>query len=493
MRDHQPIVIEEFNGLWKRGGEDSCPPDHFTDCNNVQYTESGFKTRDGIDVYLPYGNVVRIYPFNQSLLVLDSLGNLYHSHRANPFTPILSIAGMTDFAFVKFANRAYISPIGPTNEFIYVYEYGSINPARKAGGFAPTTAPTATIGAPGSGNVEQGVHIFAVVYETQSGFLTALSPGVSLDVPNPGDAAVDLTIPVSADPFVAARWVVATKLIDPQDFTGNLEGYQFYFVERIGDNTTTSVSVNFYDAELLDDASHLEDLFEEIPNCSGLGMYHNRLIAWDFPQGLNSEGISLVRVSFPGEPEAISQVDGLISLTPDGKPITVCQEYRDILYIFKSTKTFACNDNDDSPSAWPITVIDQGIGAGGLHSIATIMDSGGVNIDFLLVGHYAGISLFDGNYRNPPITYKIYDKWKDEIGNDRQVFWKVQVVVNSYDQVIYIVTTDYQMLMGDFKNGLDAKNIKWTPWSFDVEVTTICILEEVDTIRLIIGSRQLAQ
>jgi hypothetical protein len=46
MRDHEPIVLEEFNGLWKRGDPESCPIDHFPDGENFQSIESGFETRD---------------------------------------------------------------------------------------------------------------------------------------------------------------------------------------------------------------------------------------------------------------------------------------------------------------------------------------------------------------------------------------------------------------------------------------------------------------
>lgn len=493
MRGHRPIILEEFNGLWKRGQEDSCPPDHFIDCNNIDFSQSGVRTRDGIYPYLPYANVVRIYPFNQSILVLDTNGNLFHSDRATPFVPILTINGMTDFAFVKFANRAYISPIGDilSGEFLYVYEYGSALPARKAGGAPPALAPIATLSGT-NGNVEEGIHIFAVAYETNTGFITSLSPGVQLTVPAPGDKRVELTaIPVSAETHVTARWIVATKLIDPADFTGQLDGYQFFFVDRIPDNVTTTLSVNFYDAELLEDASHLDDLFEEIPNVAGLNLYHGRLIAWAPDRGSGGEFLSTTYVSFPGEPEAISQVDGLFALPPDGRPITYCQEFRDILYVFKSTKTIGVNDNNDVPSSWPQTIIDQGIGAGSAHSVAVIMDSGGVNINYLLVGHYAGIHLFDGAYRDPAITFKIYDLWKDTVGNNRTLFPRVQIVVNSFNQEIYIVKPDFTMLKADFKNGLDAQAIRWTPWTFDVAATTICVLEEAVDIKLIIGSKEL--
>src|SRR6188768_2634952 len=120
-RDHESVTIEDFKGYWARGDKEAAPLDHFVDCENVQYFESGVETRDGLDTFqvgdeangnIP--NVVRMYTFvtnnEQSLLVLDNAGNLYHTGSPTPFTPILSIPLMTDFAFVGIAGRAYISP-----------------------------------------------------------------------------------------------------------------------------------------------------------------------------------------------------------------------------------------------------------------------------------------------------------------------------------------------------------------------------------------------
>lgn len=51
LRDHQPVVIEEFNGLWVNGDTDAVPIDHFSDCENIIFLENGFRTRQGIDPF----------------------------------------------------------------------------------------------------------------------------------------------------------------------------------------------------------------------------------------------------------------------------------------------------------------------------------------------------------------------------------------------------------------------------------------------------------
>lgn len=485
MRGHSPVLTELFNGLFKRGTPDSCPPDHFTDCNNVQYSESSVLTRDGIGPFLPYKNIVQIRVFNQTLLALDMDGNLYHTGSPTPFVPVLHIAGMTGFGYVKFADRAYITPNGPQNDFIYVLTFGDTS-ARKAAGKAPTTAPTGTPGIAGTGNCEQGVHVIAIAYETDTGFLTSLSTGVAVTVPA-GGTNIDLSsIPVSPDPFVVARRIVATRAVDPADFTGDLNGYQFFFIGdggRIDNNTDTTASISFFDAELLDDASHLEDLYDEIPNCGGLNLYHGRLIAWSFPQGNAGEFISTIRVSDPGEPEAINKISGLIEVPRDGLPVTHCQEFRDVLYIFKALKTVASTDNNDVPSSWPQTVIDQGFGASASKAVATVMDGGGTSIDFLLVGNYTGANLFNGTYINPEITWKVRDLWPSGRPS-------IQIEMDTIHKFIYIVFDTGLVLMGDYNNGLDPMKIRWAKWSFDVKPTYFAIMEDSDAIKLIIASKE---
>src|SRR5712691_9067379 len=107
MRGHSELVIEQFNGLWARGDADSTPPDHFSECNNIQFIQGGFETRNGLDKYLSgnfgLNSIVRMYTFVQetgeSLLVLDIYGNIYDVQGTTVLGPILTIAGMTDFAF----------------------------------------------------------------------------------------------------------------------------------------------------------------------------------------------------------------------------------------------------------------------------------------------------------------------------------------------------------------------------------------------------------
>lgn len=622
LRGHEPIVIEEFNGLWKRGDGDACPLDHFVDCNNIAFIESGFQTRPGIDTFLPaQSKVLRMYNYKtqekEGLLILDDAGNIYHSlldGSDTTYGPILTIADMTDFGFQSYNGRAYISPFktftdglgveyqkGISGEFVYVYKGDGTN-ARKAAGFPPSgsglgatehlrafesaysgvvskglhlitviddggnslvpqypvvhssganeielaniplggggvasrkvlmtkaidpkdydpdqttytyyealaipdntttsarisvadsglTAATAAGVAPAattlvaentvtSGFADIGFHIIAVVYETDTGYLTALGPEkfAEINIVDYQKGIKVTNIPVSPDSFVTKRHLVATRAI--ANYNGDQEGYQFYFIPEgtIENNIDTEKTVSFYDADLLDDASHLIDNFSEIPAGVRLTTYHGRMVLTT-----TYDDISLVHLSAPGEPEAFDQVDGNVIVPLDGLPITNAQEYRDVLYIYKKARTFSTVDNGDEPSTWSLIPLDQGFGAS-IHGIATVLDSSGVNIDYLLVGGFTGIYIFNGAYSEPDITWKISDYW---VAFDRNDFSNLQIVIDTILKVIYVNRPDKQMLIGDYRMGLDPKNIRWAKWSFDIDVTSITLVE---VNKLLIGS-----
>ncbi len=497
LRDHPPIVIEEFNGLWDRGGEEAVPLDHFDQADNIQYIESGFKTRDGLDTLVPgVSNIVRIYNYKlqnaESLLVLDTYGDLYHVLLDGSQTvhgPILSIPAMDDFGFVAIAGRAFISPFeiyldtdgfnkarGLENEFLYVYLGAGAN-ARKAAGAVPTGSAIGV--AEGSaGFYELGFHLFAIVYETDTGYLTAPGPESFTGFTITDETKeLDLTGILTGDSTVAKRHIIATKTII--DYDGDQDGHQFFFVPNgnIDNNTGSTISISAYDIDLLTDASHLIDNFSEIPAGVVLTKYNARLV-----MAAEFDNVSLARLSHPGEPEAINQVDGFIIVPLDGRNITNAQEYRDVLYLFKQVRTYASVDNGDAPATWsgPIPV-DQGKGAP-IHGIAEVLDSGGVNLDMILVADFSGVYAFNGAYGSPELSWKIQDLW---LRLDRNLFHRIQIMIDTISQLVYFTLPDRTVLRMDYSRGLDAKNARWAKWSFGIEVSSIALIE---TNTLAIGS-----
>lgn len=489
-RDHEGVVIDQFNGLWQRGDVDNTPIDHFIDCENVKFVGSNsFKTRDGIvisqTVGVPLSNVKRIYnyPTNTAntliVLTLDdatNIGSIYHVVNATTvFGPLLSIQDMTDFAFVPYAGRGYISPFttfvvgglnvekGLQNQFLYVYA-GDGTAARKAAGNPMSGDMTIANGA--AGNTDAGFHIFAFVRETISGALSA--PGMNEGFTTAAGSSVSFgNVQATGSPLIARRHLVATKVIT--SFNGNLNGYQFFFVPNATINNDTDTFLNnisFFDADLIDDASHLIDNYAEIPAGAVLTLYRNRLIL-----ATTFDDISLILVSAIGEPEAISQIDGLLIFPPDGNPITNAQELRDVLYVFKRSRTVSFTDTGDAPSSWPLITVDTALGSF-VHGIATVLDSGSSSVDYLIVATYQGITMFNGRYISPELSWKIEDYWRLL---DRDDFRFIQIVNAPIQKEIYIVLPTKKLLVGNYGNGMDPKKIRWAPWSFLPGINTIAI------------------
>lgn len=627
MRDHEPKVIDSFRGLWRRGSKLSCPIDHFTDCNNILFTDDGFRPRAGVQPFQnlanPIGNVLRQYHYilesGSTLLTLVEGGDIYHVVDATTVHgPILSISGMTEFGFTQVGTRAYISPaytngdghqVGMPNEIIYVYKgdgtaaraaagtppvstaatnaqsfvaFNSssigtvtanahvIGVAYRAGGvdgivgpevkpvviapgnrqiqlvqipigpggttdriivmskaidlqsYNPATPPTlyevtrindntttsylintadaslTVVYVPGAvaapvtsalravqsstnGHTDRGFRIIAVVFETDTGYLTKPGPQTFAGVTTINNTkSIDVSGIPTGGSTVTKRHLLATRVIPT--YNGDQTGFQFFYIPdgTINDNTTTTKNVSFYDSELIEDASHLLYNLDTIPAGVVLSQMHQRMVS------VAEDGnISLARLSQPGEPEAFSELDGFILVPPNGKPLTNAQEFRDVLYLFQLTRTIAYTDNDEEPASWPDVILDQGVGTHN-HGIATVLDSGGVNVDYLLIADLSGVFIFNGAYVRPEFTFKVNDLW---IEQDRTQFYRIQMVNDSVNKILYIVLTDGTMLVGDYSHGLTPKDVIWQPWSFYFLIRSI-ILMNIDT--LVIGAFEAA-
>lgn len=503
MREHDPIRLEDFNGLYNRGTIVDTPMDHFSDCVNLQFIgDSAFGSRDGIglhqNVAAPIGNILRIYNYSTSdkntLLVLTTGGNIYHVVDAlTVYGPILTIATMTDFGFVSYSGRAYITPFttelvgglnrerGLNGEFVYVY-LGLGVAARKAAGAGPTTALVPINGA--AGNTDAGVHIFGYVFETDTGYLSP--PGGLTAFTTAAAFSVNFSaVAVSPNAAVTKRHIVVSKVI--QTYNGDLEGYQLFFLPSgtINNNTVTTITnLSFFDQALLLDASHLIDNFTEIPACVGLTIYHNRMVGY-----CGYSNISLAYASAVGEPEAVNQINGVLLVPSDGNPITNAAELRDVLYVFKRNETCSFVDNGGAPTEWPLSVVDTAMGCG-VHGIATVLDSGASNIDYLLVASYKGITMFNGRYILPELTWKIQTLWLTQDFKTKNRI--IQIVNDTVNQYLYIVMTNRTVLHANYANGFDPKNVRWCPWTFYVGLNPVYVntLALINVSELILGCDQ---
>jgi hypothetical protein len=474
-RDHAPIVIAETQGLFDRSElKDSVPVDHLSVAENIAYTERGYRTRSGsIKLHQVIGGVRRFCSYKRldevaRLLILNDSGQLYDS--TDLAVPILNIASMVDFSAAQYYNRIYITPHdrnkGIENESVYVYD-GTI--CRQAGGSAPAGSITCVNSAL-SGHVEQGTHLFAVSFETESGYITKPGPAIYGSVLADGSHAVDISgIPIGPTGTVARR-ILATRRI--ADYNLGQDGYIFYFVPsgRITNNTATTVTVDFYDADLVLEADYLFDQLNVIPAGVGIGVYQDSLIVWgEFKEP------SVVRISKQGDPEGFDAVGGYVTVAPnEAGGVKNCVQFRDSLYILKSQRTFSTSRdlvNPDMAIFWRVISIDEGIGTE-CFSAATVLDTAGPNTDAYVIAARTGMFTFNGIYSQPEFSWKIDRMWQAQ---DQGSFDEIQLINDVVGSRIYALLADGHILVADYKNGLGYANIRWSHWSFPWPVTAIGI------------------
>ncbi len=493
MEDATPLTVQYFRGHFDRGLDEVCPPEYAIDELNCEYSENGVKTRAGTDLVLSSvvggwnGKALRVFEYKKRneasrLLILDDGGRIYDSS-TSMLTPILSIAAMSDFSAATIFDRVYISPHdgdrGLSNEKIYIYD--GTGTARVAAGDPPSGYTLAVVDNAASGNIEAGTHLFSVAFETASGHITKMGL-TGAEVKNytaPGSKKADISGIPLGPAGTAARIIVCTKVI--LNYDGNPADKEWFILPngRIGDNTTTTLTgVSFFDSDLLDSAERLLNQLATIPAGACIANFANRLVV-----GGEIANDSTVRVSEVGYPESISGLEGFINVDPgdNGGPVHNLVEFRDFLYIQKDQRTYVTQDNGASPRTWKCPQIDGALGTS-VHGTAGVLDSKGHTHDQFLIATRAGLYKFIGAYgADRELSYTIRDIWERING---QYFYKLQIAVDPIKKFVVVsvpldsATEVSHILFGDFSEGLDWQNTKWSIWSYPKKPTTCWV--EVD-------------
>lgn len=478
VRDHDPISLTSFLGTFDRGEDEVTPPGYFRDSRNIRFLHGGVETREGTALSTAIGSVRRqaIYKRTgeaQRVIILDNAGNLWDS--SNLGAPILSIVAMTDFSMITMFERAYITPhngiTGLAGEKVYVYTGSGL--ARPAAGTGPTVPAILVANSPNSGISEPGIHLYGIAFETASGFITGYGSFAWVNQTG-GFKMLILGIPLGPAGTVA-RHIVATKRLLSFDGT-NFENQTYYFVPngRIPDNTTLQWETNFYDADLVADATFLADQLSEIPAGVGIGIYRGRLAVYG--ENLNP---AIVRLSIPGEPESHDAVEGFVTVNPgdSGGSVRAIAEYRTQLLMFKAQRSYVTQDNGASPAFWETPSLDPSIGTE-CHGVGKILDYGETVLDRMFVADRAGLQLFDGSFAEAELSYSVGDIWERI---NKAVFHTIEVVVDPIKARVYCAipldaaVLPSHVLMGDFAEGLSIETLKWTLWTFPTVPTTLTV------------------
>lgn len=471
MRDHLPIVQSQFRGTFDRGEDDTVPYGYFISSQNIRFKRGGVATRYGTTQVHTVANVRRVAVYKrigeaQRLLILNSAGQLYDSTLGFS-APILSIAAMTDFSMVTIFNRAYITPhnglSGLPGEKVYVYN-GS-GTAVPAAGTPPSGFTLGTADSAASGSVEAGVHALGVCFETSTGFIT--KPGGFKAHTSAGAKKIDLSLLPIGGAQVVARHIVSTRLLT--NFNGDFNNQTYFFVPngRIGNNIATTFTVDFFDADLQDEASYLLEQLAEIPAGVGITLYRGKMCVWG--ENVNP---AVVRVSKTGEPESVNEVEGFITVNPgdSGGGVNNCTEYRGSLVMCKSQRTYVTTDDGLNEAAfWSVSSVDMSVGTS-CHGFGKSLDFGENVQDHLFIAGLEGLRLFGGTYNdNSIITHNFEDQWARI---NPAAFHTLEMGIDPINQHIYVAvpldsaTTPSHLFFADYSEGLDKDNIRWTTWVF---------------------------
>jgi len=497
-RDHEPVTIDQFKGLWARNPIiESCPKDHFVDCYNIGYVRGGgFRPRPGFNQWVNFGAPIARLVFYQTRNEVDALGSISYARlvvmmqsgsvfdyfRFPGAAALEVLAAGTIMSAASIFNRLFLSYRNPATGVALnhsVMVYNGIHPT--SGGIyrAIAGAPIAPgyggaiVGGPYVGN--NATIIFGIAHEMDTGYIIPPSTyhvrtaGAGQPDPNFwGNPQYNLTFGVGPAGTVA-RHIIASKAI-----TGNYSGtptdYPLYRVHRIPDNvtvnhnfSTSGIPPNYAWDNYLNVTA--DDLINQLnPVLGGINMieYNGRLVILGPYDDKN-----LIRVSKSGEPESFSATSGFkITDMADPTGVKNAVVYNKNLYLFKTRRTLVTRDNGDEVSTWEIDTIDPSIGTGPL-GVAPILSHKGAAPEGFLVASQGGIYLFNGVYQKPELTYKIEDYW-NRINN--AYFDLVELTIDPIDKLIYCavpidgVASVNVIIVGDYSEGLDPKTIKWSIW-----------------------------
>lgn len=473
MAKKQPGNFDTFNGLWVRGHVDDTPSDHFSDCLNTTYVKGGVASGDRTFAYSSKAYMrMALYkptpPFTGTnvprILALDVNGNLFDILLSTT-VPIYTNALMKDFGFVNFFGRAYISPsdgkVGLSGVNVQVYSGSGVT--RDAGGVAPTAA--LTFGANTAGNIDPGRYLVSYAFETASGFITKPAPFTLID--SFGTATFNLTGIATGPAGTVARWIIITKPV-PLGIPfppAQAEFVPTYFVTRIPNNTATTQAISFFEEELVDEADYLFTRLVTIPAGVGLLDYKGRMVSYG-----EFANPSIVRVSEIGEPESFSSTSGFFITDPsDSTGVRSATEFRGLLYVFKRHRGYVTQDNQLDASTWDVLNFEKSLGTE-QYGIAAVLDAKGAQSNGFMIASMSALYYFNGTVVEPELSYKIRDLW---LRINKSYFHKVQVALDPDSKRIYILvpldgaTIVSHVIIGNYRNGLDSLNIKWsiTQWN----------------------------
>lgn len=519
-RDHAGYSkVQKCAGLFYREPLDNVPPDHLINALNVVYSPNGaIKTREVFAHVSTHGNPggrIPLYKTNNTddsvttsgygpnytrpIVCMSPVGASYLLDLLRfPLLPFFDgISGDLDLTAVSLYNKWYISwSVGDIGSPYGLRLYNGIHPTlpggiyRIAGGTAAATTLTSSM-AGGPFTTSRASYIFAVLYETDTGFIRApanflLNDRLLVDSAYFEFWGANLTLNFGVGPTgTIARWIIGTKAIFNSVAIppANAANYPFFFIKRIPDNTTTSTTVGGYgyDNSLINAADHIFKQLPTPPAGKKVTEYNGRLVIMAPAEDRNK-----VLFSKASDPESFNSTSGFKVIEPaDPSGCKNGLEWRGNFYILKGRSTHVTQDNGGEASTWQVTQVDNGIGTPSSYGIAQILGTTKGPSEGFLVANESGIFLFNGVYQKPALTWKIETLWRRI---NKAYFFKMELHVHPERQLIYALvpldtsSSNNYIIVGDFSESLDPQGIKWSYWIINGDgANSMSIFEQYNT------------
>lgn len=501
-RAHERIPITEIKGLFKRqeytipplGYSGTCHDMMFKLPGNISFGGKAFTRAPYQDYPLAFptnvvtdGGPVRFHKYRRITdtqdhwIILSAAGKFYDTGKIIPNNPILTITDPIppDFSLITIGNRCIFSPhdrnTGTDGEFTYIYERDVFTTARKLAGAKPVGVFTVAVSAT-NGNTEPGLHIIAVAYEFNTGFITKPALYQQLTAPAGVRKAIDLTAIPLGPAGVVARRILMTRNVT--NFDGNNAHPELFFALKIADNTTGLLlnAISMFDTQLIQSADYLKDNLEEVPAMLCFSYFEKSLVC----SGAANEK-SVVRVSKGGDYESFNATDGFVECAPfEGDGVRNLRAARGSLYMFKRKRTFVTRNNGESPSSWIVDLVDSGLGAE-VFSIAEMDDSsivGSINNAFL-VANLSGFWLFDNGFVDL-LSWPVQQLWESTYTelwinsiNTVIVVYEAQLKIGVIFKPHVTDILNWELFFYDISNGISKESIKWATWSRTDNVSAV--------------------
>lgn len=407
--------VSDPRGSWTRLDGVRARPNRAFISRNVRFEPGRVKSRDGFVAGVSVtGKVSSIYDWSTALgfgyVLFFEDGTVMAINKATDVIASMYPQAGRGMVVAEAGDEAYIATYG--SDGLGTGQVRISQPSIGIGttdtAFAAPWVEVPVITDIGPGEVTQGVHKFAYIIQTRTGFTGQPGPKPG-DVFSPvsftvaaGGRTVNMAITVTVPANASFLYPIMTRADNPD---------RWYFVPDIAiplspGATTITIPISISDERLADSAEEANEHFDAITaTVANVGPFYPSSV-FNYGKRLAYIVVDKVYFSDPDDFQFITEDRNVIQL-PGKKRIVAGGQLRGSAYLLGSQSTYEVADNGDFPSTWaPANEVSSSIGAVNPESIEWRTAG-----DYWWVVSRSGVYLFDGRYANKPISYFQSTDW----------------------------------------------------------------------------------